>query len=348
MNIFNYSLHCAWLSLFCYALISANGNEVVKAFHLSGQAQGTTWSITYYSEKERVRKAEIDSIFDALDSALSLYKPYSVITAFNTSATGVTTVKHLATVVRKSMEIHRETNGLSDVTVAPLVRVWGFGTQKHKNIPSDSSIRPLLSCVGSHLLLLRNDSLIKTKRCVQIDVNGIAQGYSVDVITGFMISKGVHNVIVEIGGEVRVQGSKQPGGVPFRIGVESPAGDELTMPPMQKIIVLDSGAITSSGNYRQYYETRGRRVSHLINPLTGYPGNNELISATVYARDAITADGYDHALMLMGVDSALRFVEKKKELGAFFIYIKKDGTIADTASSTFRKLIDPLPGGVKQ
>jgi thiamine biosynthesis lipoprotein len=110
---------------------------------------------------------------------------------------------------------------------------------------------------------------------------------------------------------------------------------------IEKIVYLDKGAITTSGNYRSYYESKGKKISHLLNPRTGYSLQNELISVTVYAKDAITADGYDNAIMAMGLKKGLAFVDKNKGLAAHFIYRKKDGTVADTLSKRFRILLQP-------
>jgi len=127
----------------------------------------------------------------------------------------------------------------------------------------------------------------------------------------------------------------------MKIGIESPDEDEFSDHPMQKIISLENGAITTSGNYRNYYESNGKKITHIINPKTGYPVQNELISVTVYAKNAITADGYDNALMLMGLKKALQFIDKRKDLAGYFIYKNKEGKIADTASSRFYKLMNP-------
>ena len=242
--------------------------------------------------------------------------------------------------VEKSLDTYQQTNGLSDITVGPLVEAWGFSVNPNSNIPDEAVINSLLPCVGSKNIRLQNDSLIKLKPCVKIDVNGIAQGYSVDVIASFFESNDIQNYLIELGGELRVKGKKQPGDLPFRIAIESPSEDDFNMPPMQKIIILDSGAITTSGNYRKYHDSKGKRFSHIINPKTGKSADNEMVSATVYAADAITADAYDNALMLMGVDRAMKFVENRKDLGAFIIYKRRDGKLADTASTRFRQLIN--------
>lgn len=323
------------------------GHSNIKSVQLSGNAQGTTWHTTYFYSDSVVSKNQIDSILKVIDSSLSLYKPYSKIVAFNNSSSGVKIDNHFRKVVEKSLDTYHQTNGLSDITVGTLVEAWGFSANPNSKIPSESVIKSLLPCVSSKYILLQDDSLIKLKPCVKIDVNGIAQGYSVDVIAAFFESNGLQNYLIELGGELRVKGKKQPGDLPFRIGIESPSGDDFNMPPMQKIIVLDSGAITTSGNYRKYHESKGKKYSHIINPKTGKSADNEMISATLYATDAITADAYDNALMLMGVDSAMKFVENRKDLGVFIIYKRRDGKLADTASTRFRQLINRFNTSVK-
>lgn len=330
--------HLSWLNVFLVFFFHPS-EEGTKTIHLSGQAQGTTWSLTYFHDDTLVSLQQIDSIFSSIDSSLSIYKPYSLITKFNNSRRGVAVDIHLRNVVSSSLEISRETYGLSDITVAPLVEAWGFGVKESLSMPDKQHIKKILPCVGYHKIILTGDSLIKLKPCVKIDVNGIAQGYTVDVIADYLDHHGLHNFIVEVGGELRVKGKKLPGNNPFKIGIESPSGDDFSAPPMQKIVVIDSGAITTSGNYRKYHESRGKRYSHIIDPRTGRSVDNEMISVTVFANNATIADAYDNALMLMGVKNALRYIESKPDMAAFLIYKNKDGTIADTASSRFRHLI---------
>jgi thiamine biosynthesis lipoprotein len=326
----------ATLLLLC--LLNFNAANDLHPYYLSGHAQGTTWHITYYARDAVVHQSQIDSIFAVIDSALSVYKPFSAIVAFNKSSRGIVIGDHFKNVINKSFDVWKATGGLSDITVAPLVNAWGFGagTQQYST-PSDSLIDALHNCVGAKLVRLAGDSLIKLKPCVTIDVNGIAQGYTVDVMARFFESHLITNYIIEIGGEMRVKGTKQ-NKEPFRIGIESPGDANNVQLPMQQIISINSGALTTSGNYRKFHESGGKKVSHIIHPLTGKPVDNELISVTVYAADATTADGYDNALMLMGLKKAMRFVEKRKDLGVFFIYKNPDGSVADTASAIFKKL----------
>src|SRR6266498_679441 len=318
--------------------LTNRSNKTIRQIEFSGVAQGTTWHVTYYATDTAVTKNQIDSILLVIDSSLSIYKPYSRIVAFNNSTSGITIDEHFKKVVEKSLDTYRQTSGLFDITVFPLVEAWGFGSKPLREIPDSATIRSLKACVGSTYLQLRNDRLLKLKPCIKIDVNGIAQGYTVDVIADFFTKKDVSNYIVEVGGELRVHGKKQPSNEPFKIGIETPFDEEdFESPPLKKILVIDSGALTTSGNYRKYHESKGKKFSHLIDPRTGYSVQNEMIIVTVYASDAITADAYDNSLMLMGVAKAMKFVEERKNIAAFFIYKLPNGTVADTASSRFYK-----------
>ena len=328
------------LFLFLVALAAHRPVEW-RRFNITGTAQGTTYSIVYYDKDSVVTKAMIDLELMKLDSSLSLYKPYSRINQFNNSAKGIILDKHLLQVVKKSIDTYKATNGLFDITVQPLVQAWGFGVTKTTAVPDAATIKNVLSCVNTKLLQLKGGSLGKSKPCVKIDLNGIAQGYSVDRLAKLLEEQGIKNYIVELGGEIRVRGRKQPSGEKMKIGIESPAEDAFEQHLLQKIIALDKGAITTSGSYRKFYESNGQKITHLINPKTGYPHKNELISVTVYAKDAMTADAYDNALMLMGLKQALAFVERRKDLAAYFVYKNANGSITDTASSAFSKLMNP-------
>lgn len=324
--------------LLLFTSLSAFGPGVeFKKIQFNGAAQGTTYHITYYAADTLIRKTEVDSILDKIDSSLSLYKDYSLINQFNRSQDGLVVDEHFRTVVDKALDTYRQTQGLFDITVEPLTEAWGFGPQKMKGVPDSATIKGFLPCIDSRLLYWSGKKLMKRRPCVRLDANGIAQGYSVDVLAGFFEERGIQHYLIELGGELRVRGRKLPGGEKMSIGIEMP-GDDPDLSLIEKVIWIDKGAVTTSGNYRHYYESNGKKISHLMNPATGYPVQNELISVTIYAADAITADAYDNALMGMGLVKALAFVEKRKDMAAHFIYHRADGTVADTASKRFRNL----------
>jgi len=328
------------LSIIILSLVSFTGKEPeFKTFRISGFAQGTSYHILYYASDQRITREQSDSIFTRIDSSLSIYKPYSVISQFNRSQSGVTADRMLREVVWKSIEINKKTKGAFDITVQPLVQAWGFGASRIITLPDSAKVDSLLKCVGTDQIRFKGEQLIKDNPCVAIDVNGIAQGYSVDLLAEFLESKGIQNYLVELGGEIRIKGRKQPSGEQMTVGIESPGDDSSSTLPVIRTIQLDEGAVTTSGNYRKFYQNGSKRITHLIDPKTGYPIDNEMISVTVVAKDAMTADAYDNALMNMGLEKAMKFIKKQKNLHAYFIYHKPDGSVVDTASAGFFRIM---------
>lgn len=312
----------------------------LRAFHLSGYAQGTTYAITYYAADSIITPEEVTRQLTEIDASLSLYQPGSLIEQFNQSRRGVVADRHLKVVVGKALQVFQATDGLFDATVEPLVQVWGFGTQPPPTTsPSPVAIRELLARVGSDKLRLRGDSLVKDVPTLHLDLNGIAQGYTVDMLAALLERHRIRHYLVELGGEIRVRGRKWPGGELMRIGIERPDTSAYEAPALQHIICVPTGGITTSGNYRKFRRMGTVRHAHLINPKTGYPFQNEMISATVVARDALTADAYDNALMGMGLTGALLFLRQHPELQAYLIHQRPDGTVADTTTPGFQRLL---------
>jgi thiamine biosynthesis lipoprotein len=321
------------------AFLSGSQPQEKRSWQLTGFAQGTSWHINYYAPDSIISQVSIDSLLTKLDSSLSIYKPWSVISRFNQCKDSLMIDEHLANVVAASLQTWQNTYGIFDITIQPVTQAWGFGPIKVTEMPDSLTVSNLMHCVDSRYLSLQGSMLIKQKPCVSIDVNGIAQGYSVDVLAGFLESKGIADYMIELGGEIRLKGLKYPGAKRMRIGIEAPAESEFEPGLLQKIIIPADGAVTTSGSYRKYFQSGGKKVSHIIDGRTGFPVSNELISVTVWAPDAITADAYDNALMVMGLDKAMQFLQQHPELAAYFIYRKKDGRIVDTASTFFDKFM---------
>ncbi|HMR93367.1 MAG TPA: FAD:protein FMN transferase [Chitinophagaceae bacterium] len=326
-------------ALFALLTIAFAPAPALKKIELSGKAQGTTYHITYYAADSVVKKQEVDSILQVIDQSLSLYRPGSLINRFNDTEKRVKPDEHLYKVVKKAIQVHKKTSGLFDITVFPLTAAWGFGPVKQGRLPDTATVQQLLPCVGTELISLKRAELKKLKPCVKLDANGIAQGYSVDVLAGFLQRRNVHHYIAELGGEIRVKGRK-PDGKKMSVGIEAP-GDDMFFPVIQKIIYPDKGAITTSGNYRNYYESEGRKITHIIDPVSGFPVQSEMVSVTVFAKDAITADAYDNALMLMGMEKAIQFANKERDIAVYIIYRRADGSVADTMSKRFGRLLQP-------
>lgn len=313
----------------------------LREYSIHGYAQGTDYTVKYFAVDSIVTKRTVDSILSVIDSSMSLYKPYSAICRFNAAEDGLFIDPHFARVMRRSFDIYKDTQGKFDATVEPLVQAWGFGAKPVSKFPDSARVKELLGCVGMNNLSLKGNYLKKNKPCIKVDLNGIAQGYSVDVVAGYLLKKRISCFVVEIGGELRMKGPK-PDGTSLRIGIEGPAVSAGAEPVIRHVVKINNGAITTAGNYRKYLQKGAKKITHLIDPRTGYPIENALISVTIYAKDAMTADGYDSPIMAMDVDEALKFVNSRKGMEAYIIYHRKDGSIADTLTKGFRTYLTDL------
>ncbi len=305
-----------------------------------GKAQGTYYIVKYISKDTLSLQKGIDSIFAAIDLSLSLYQPGSLINQFN-KGSQVRMDEHLQAVIPKALWVSRTTRGAFDITVKPLVDVWGFGVQRpsHPGAPTADTLRQLLQRVGYHYLAVKGPLLVKKKQGVEIDCNGIAQGYTVDVLARFLEQQGISNYLVDVGGELRASGMNAQHHT-WMVGVERPAADSGSYPE-QTLLHLQNKAIATSGNYRRFFDQGGTRFAHTIDPHSGQALHNNIISVTVIAADCITADGFDNALILMGVEPALAFIRNHPDLGleACFIYKDGQGKIEERFTPGFEKLL---------
>lgn len=334
---FRYLLILFLIFIVCSSLSSRL--NIQKLYSLSGKAQGTTFLINYYAEHE---VAVIDSIYqllNAVDSSLSQYKPLSLISLFNKSNRGIKTDKYLQTMVSASLYFSNLTNGNFDITIKPISALWGFNGSSSSSIPRKRQLKSALDLVGSGKIRLVNDSLLKTNPKVMIDVDGIAQGYTVDLIANYLLDHGIKDFLIELGGEIRTSGSK-PDGTGWLIGIEGPMNEEQEVSIVEKKLLISNKAITTSGNYRKFVKIKDQYFSHIINPKTGKPANNGVISVTVIADDATTADALDNAFLVMGVESSFQLLKKMPEIGVYMLYKKSDGSIADTSNAQFQQYLN--------
>jgi thiamine biosynthesis lipoprotein len=306
-------------------LISSCGEKKLEFGNITGYAQGTTYNIVFENPekfKSEELKKSVDRIFHEFDLSLSLYNDSSVISRINRNEEIVVDT-FFTEVFKKSMDISIMTEGAFDITIGPLVKAWGFGPDEHKNFDS-TKLASLLNLVGYEKVTLRNNRLIKSNPAIYLDVNAIAQGYSADVLYRYFEDSGIKNFLIEIGGEVRVKGDK--GGVYWKIGIDRPTDDNMSPGnDLQAIISIKDKALATSGNYRKFYVENGIKYSHTIDPKTGYPAKNRLLSATIIAADCATADGLATACMVMGKEKTILFLQKYPELEAFLVYSDDDG-----------------------
>jgi len=289
-----------------------------------GYIQGTTYHITYEYGKYQDLKPAFEKILSDFDKSLSTYIPTSVISRINTNDPAAEADDYFLEVYSTSKEIYENTNGLFDVTVAPLVNVWGFGFKPGTEVDS-AGIKQMLEYVGMNKVHLEGRKVIKDDPRIMFDFNAIAQGYSVDVVSDFLNKKNVNNYMVEIGGELKCKG-KNPKGEDWKIGVDRPVeGNNQPGADLQAVLAVKTRSLATSGNYRKFYEKAGVKYSHTINPKTGFPVISRLLSATVLADECMVADAYATALMVMGLDEGIRFLETRNDLEAYLIYNDEAG-----------------------
>ena len=304
----------------------------------SGQAQGSYFHIQYLSENGENYKLQIDSIFLEVDSSLSIYKEYSIISKLN-KGKDVKTDTLFNTVFRGAQKVFLESEGNFDCSVSPLVNAWGFYKDKLGDslIIDSAKFRKILPYVGFDKIRLIADSLVLPKG-MSLDFNSIAQGYTVDVIAQFLESKGDSNYLVEVGGELLAKGRNADGNI-WRVGVDKPSEDIDMQERFQFILDLEDKALATSGNYRKFYEKDGVKYAHTINPFTGFPAQNRLLSVTVIHDNCMFADAYATAFMVMGVKQSRQFAKAHSEIEIYLVYTGKEGTWKTFISPSMRKRI---------
>jgi FAD:protein FMN transferase len=309
------------LTLGLSILLPGCHRDTTNPITISGKAQGTTYNITYLAGEHSNYRSSFDSIFHQIDGSLSTYDTASLISRINRNDSTATVDAWFSDVYNKSMEVSGKTGGLFDITVAPVINAYGFGFTKRQRV-TDSLIDSLLRFVGYKKLRLVDGKVVKEIPQVMLDFNAIAQGYTVDVVASFLESKGVKNYMVEVGGELRAKGKKLNDSS-WTVGIEMPSENEAEAATLFARIRMDNKSLATSGNYKKFYVEDGKKYSHIINPFTGYPARNNLLSTTVIAEDCMTADAYATSFMVMGLEKSKQFLSENKDLGleVFFIYV---------------------------
>ena len=289
----------------------------------SGSAQGTYYHIQYMSNGGKDFHLQMDSIFREIDSSLSIYKEYSLISKLN-NGQNLKTDLLFNEVFLAAEKVYLESEGNFDCSVSPLVKAWGF----YKDTLGDSIVidsvkfRNILPFIGFDKIKLIKDSLILPKG-MRLDFNAIAQGYTVDVIAQFLQAQGDSNYLIEVGGELLSKGKNADGNT-WRVGVDKPSENIDENGRFQFILNLKNKALATSGNYRKFYEKDGVKYAHTINPFTGFPTQNRLLSATVIHDNCMLADAYATAFMVMGVKKSKQFVKSHPEIEIYLVYTNKN------------------------
>lgn len=290
--------------------------------YIEGFTQGTSYHIQYIDAKNRNFKKPIERLFKKFDSSVSTYQSNSLISKINHNLKYGRTDDYFDACFLKAKEIWLLTGGAFDPTVYPLVNAWGFGPEKKDKL-EQAKIDSLLTFVGFEKITLTDGKITKSDPRVSLDFNAFAQGYSVDLVSDFLTQKGVKSFVVEIGGEVYVHGKRD--GQAWKVGLEQPIENKESKNPITILFELEDIGVATSGNYRKFTVENGVKIAHHIDPKTGIPTSNQLLSASIFTDQCISSDALATAILVMGLDKAKLFLEEHPEIQAYLIYSDADG-----------------------
>jgi len=316
---------------------STNDIAEYKKFVIKGEAQGTYFAITYFDSLGRDLSSQIDSVLIAFDQSCSNYQSESIISKVNRNEDVILDDLFMGN-FRLAQIVSSETNGDFDITVKPLVELWGFGLKNREDVGKEQ-VDSILRFVGYENVHLENGVIIKNDLRIKFDYNAIAQGYSVDVMSSFLQSKGIKYFLVDIGGELFAYNTKR-NGLSWKVGIERPKDGENYGENLSAILKLKNKGLATSGNYRKFYIKDGVKYAHTIDPHSGYPVQHSLLSATVVAPSAGLADAYATAFMVMGVDKARLVLHDHPELQAYLIYADENGDFKAFVSSALNDILE--------
>ena len=332
------------LGLLATLALTACRHNAHEPFRLHGEAQGTYYSIVYYDRLGRDISDQVKPFLDDFDKTASLWIENSLIRRVNANATD-TVSSSFADLFLLSDSIRRYTHGAFDCRVGRLVQAWGFSFRQREELNPQTLDSLLRSAHSDVWLDITSDGTIlihKEDPATELDFNAIAQGASVDLMARwFEDSLGIHDFLIDIGGEVIAKGHK-PSGEAWAVGIERPAAGRYDQPEVETAIRLKNASVVTSGNYRKYYERDGVRYSHTIDPSTGRPVQHSLLSVSVVSREAWYADAMATAFMVMGLEKSLQFIADhpdNSDIQAVFFIYDDGGEYRTLATPAFQQLI---------
>ena len=293
-----------------------------EAQKLEGRTMGTSWHATLVHAPNNVDFQQlIQDAVEQVDRRMSTYREDSELSRFNRAGAGefagltAMTMKVLV----GALHIAKCSDGAFDPTILPLVEGWGFGAKQGSEQPSAAQIEQWKTEMGwQQVLLKENGTVHKSKATLRIDLSANAKGFGVDHAAAAIENAGCTNFLIEVGGELRSAGTKADGSA-WRIGIDRPVPSVLAAHQLQQVIQISDWSVATSGDYRNYREVDGKRVSHLIDPRSGYPISHNLVSVTVVAGDCMTADGLATAISILGVDEGLKLLLQFPGSHAYFV-----------------------------
>jgi len=297
----------------------AHAARPVEETLLSGETMGSAWTVKIAgalpAPADKLH-AGIQGEFDRVDRALSTYRPDSALSRFNNDDRGewVDIDRDLARVMYFGLLVAEDSGGAYDITVGPLVNLWGFGPERsHRRLPPAAEIEAARARVGWRKLEVDRKKLRARKAPgVRVDLSSLGKGYGVDKVAEYLDGLGVTNYLIDLSGKLRAHGANAAG-KPWRVAVEQPGADDPTGAPrtVPAVVTMYNSSIATSGDYRRYFETGGKHYSHIIDPRTGYPVTHQTLSATVQVASCLSADAFATAFMVMPPADAMRLANER-------------------------------------
>ena len=333
---------CSYLSTLFIILLLTIDCEAKRAHLIEGRTMGTTYHITVVTDDLKGvggLKEKIDMRLIDINMVFSTYLKDSEIRRFNALSKAGERFQvsdDFMQVMDIGRKIHQLSEGAWDATVSLLVDLWGFGpTQRQPRKPSLSEIKTRMQQVGfDRIRIEKPHFLIKNLGTVTLDLNSIAKGFAVDQVSALIASAGHKNYLVEIGGEVYAAGVR-PDGKYWRVGINRPQ-KEAAFNEVYKVVSIYNQAFATSGDYRNFFEIDGVRYSHVIDPRSGHPVSNGVVSVSIIADNCTLADGLATAIMVMGVEKGIPLVNRLDHIEGLIVVQESDGSLMDFYSTGFK------------
>jgi len=321
---------------------AVGGCDLNREVLISGETMGTTYHIkvvTRLFQRTGGLDQKIKRRLEQINHSMSTYRPDSEISRFNTHVQRgekVAVSTDFLRVLSAARKLHRLSGGAWDPTVRPLVHLWGFdGPSDQRTVPAEGRIAALLPQIGfGQIDIDQAGYLVKNGDQVSLDLASIAKGYGVDAVSALLKGEGFADFLVEIGGEIYASGRRRDGRY-WRIGINQPRRDAAP-DRVRRVVALENRALATSGDYRNYFRQKGRYYSHVLDPRSGYPVANGVVSVSVLAPSCTLADGLATALMVMGAKHGLALVDRLDLVEVLVVVQNPDGTLTDFSSNGFR------------
>ncbi|MDO4511717.1 MAG: FAD:protein FMN transferase [Bacteroidales bacterium] len=304
-------------------------------FKAAGEVWTTEYHITYEATADL--SDSIAAVLEMVDRSANVFNKQSLISRLNSGSTNRADSLFMR-MMACATEVNKASAGAYDPTVMPLVNAWGFG-YKNGQLPTKEQIDSILAFVGLQKVHLEDELVKKDDHRIQFDFSSIAKGLACDEVARMLARNGVDNCMVEIGGEVATRGVNEQG-TPWNISIDMPIENaQATIHESALVIALSGKAVATSGNYRKYKNVAGKKVSHIVNPITGYSEESTLLSATVVAPDCMSADAWATACMAMGTERTHKMMESRTDLAVMTISTDASGNFIAWSNKPFTTLL---------